>query len=30
MGVTVVYEPGILRVFPTGRRKLEVSSGASK
>jgi antitoxin component of MazEF toxin-antitoxin module len=25
MGVTVVYEPGILRVFPTGRRKLELS-----
>ncbi len=25
MGVTVVYETGILRVFPTGRRKLELS-----
>jgi antitoxin component of MazEF toxin-antitoxin module len=25
MGVTVVYEPGMLRVFPTGRRKLELS-----
>ena len=25
MGVTVVYEPGLLRVYPTGRRKLELS-----
>ena len=30
MGVTVVYDPGILRVFPMGRRKRQVSSSASK
>ncbi len=26
MGVTVVYETGVLRVFPSGRRKLELSA----